>query len=93
MAGGHASNPGFSSTKGVHISLKRLNQLTLSPDHSTVEIGFGQVRARRPPYGAVRLGVWLTDGRRGWTFSRSSNPPGSMSSEAEPPARVLADLH
>lgn len=42
-SGGHASNPGFSSTTGVHISISNLNQVTLSPDNSTVEIGFGQV--------------------------------------------------
>ncbi|KAH6718370.1 hypothetical protein BKA61DRAFT_599528 [Leptodontidium sp. MPI-SDFR-AT-0119] len=40
-SGGHASNPGFSSTTGVHISLVRLNQVTLSFDKKTVEIGTG----------------------------------------------------
>ncbi|KAK3301730.1 uncharacterized protein B0T15DRAFT_423539 [Chaetomium strumarium] len=40
-SGGHASNPGFSSTPGVHISLKRFNQTELSPDGKTVTIGFG----------------------------------------------------
>jgi FAD/FMN-containing dehydrogenase len=43
MSGGHASNPGFSSTPGVHISLSRLNQVVLSTDKKTVEIGFGRV--------------------------------------------------
>jgi FAD/FMN-containing dehydrogenase len=38
-SGGHASNPGFSSTPGVFISLVRLNKVTLSSDQSTVEIG------------------------------------------------------
>jgi len=42
-SGGHASNPGFSSTTGVHISLARLNQVTLSGDKNTVEIGTGLV--------------------------------------------------
>ncbi|KAK0649838.1 hypothetical protein B0T16DRAFT_410762 [Cercophora newfieldiana] len=42
MSGGHASNQGFSSTKGVHISLRRLSQVALSPNNRTVEIGFGQ---------------------------------------------------
>ncbi|KAK3334087.1 hypothetical protein B0T19DRAFT_449329 [Cercophora scortea] len=41
MSGGHASNPGFSSTKGVHISLAGLNQIVLSADSSTIEIGMG----------------------------------------------------
>ncbi|KAK4182739.1 hypothetical protein QBC35DRAFT_546045 [Podospora australis] len=42
QSGGHASNPGFSSTQGVHISLKKLNQVILSEDRQTVEVGFGQ---------------------------------------------------
>ncbi|KAB2576489.1 FAD linked oxidase [Lasiodiplodia theobromae] len=40
-SGGHASNPGFSSTTGVHISLNRLDQVVLSDDNSTVTIGTG----------------------------------------------------
>jgi len=42
-SGGHASNPGFSSTKGVHISMGKFNQIILSEDKKTVEIGFGNV--------------------------------------------------
>jgi FAD/FMN-containing dehydrogenase len=42
-SGGHASNPGFSSTPGVFISLVKLNQITLSSDKSAVEIGLGNV--------------------------------------------------
>ncbi|OIW31661.1 FAD-binding domain-containing protein [Coniochaeta ligniaria NRRL 30616] len=41
MSGGHTSNPEFSSTTGVHISLKRFNQLVFSADNSTVEVGTG----------------------------------------------------
>ncbi|KAL2182095.1 uncharacterized protein P884DRAFT_306171 [Thermothelomyces heterothallicus CBS 202.75] len=41
-SGGHASNVGFSSTKGVHITLRRFNQTKLSEDKTTVTIGFGQ---------------------------------------------------
>ncbi|PQE07599.1 hypothetical protein CJF30_00007344 [Rutstroemia sp. NJR-2017a BBW] len=40
-SGGHASNPGFSSTTGVFISLVKMNQVVLSEDKSTVEIGTG----------------------------------------------------
>ena len=40
-SGGHASNPGFSSTDGVHISLQRLDQVILSDDKKTVTIGMG----------------------------------------------------
>ena len=43
-SGGHASNPGFSSTSGVHISLAKLTQINLSDDKKTVEIGLGNVR-------------------------------------------------
>ena len=43
MSGGHASNPGFSSTTGVHISLKQFNKFELSEDNSTVEVGTGWV--------------------------------------------------
>ncbi|KAM7194430.1 hypothetical protein V8F20_007956 [Naviculisporaceae sp. PSN 640] len=42
-SGGHASNPGFSSTQGVHISLKKMNQVVLSEDKKTVELGTGNV--------------------------------------------------
>ncbi|KAK4208241.1 hypothetical protein QBC37DRAFT_80310 [Rhypophila decipiens] len=40
-SGGHASNPGFSSTPSVHISLEKMNQVILSADGKTVELGFG----------------------------------------------------
>jgi len=43
MSRGHASNPGFSSTEGVHISLHRMDKVVMSPDNTSVEIGFGQV--------------------------------------------------
>ncbi|PWY97599.1 FAD-binding domain-containing protein [Testicularia cyperi] len=42
-AGGHASNKGFSSTKGVHITLKGFQQVTLSTDKSYVDVGPGNV--------------------------------------------------
>lgn len=47
-SGGHASNPGFSSTKGVHISLERLSDIALSEDQETVKVGFGAVRLSTP---------------------------------------------
>lgn len=43
MSGGHSSNPGFSSTEGVHISFKKMDQVVLAEDNSTVEIGAGRV--------------------------------------------------
>ncbi|KAJ0114975.1 hypothetical protein J7T55_001382 [Diaporthe amygdali] len=42
---GHASNQGFSSTIGVHIAFKRMNQVSLSADKSRVEIGMGNTWA------------------------------------------------
>ena len=39
--GGHATNPGFSSTPGVQISMTRFNDITISEDSRTVEIGAG----------------------------------------------------
>ncbi|KAL8279633.1 hypothetical protein RQP46_007946 [Phenoliferia psychrophenolica] len=43
MSGGHASNPGWSSvgSEGVHISMARLREITLSADNKTVAVGPG----------------------------------------------------
>ncbi|KAK1831488.1 hypothetical protein QBC39DRAFT_371881 [Podospora conica] len=40
MSGGHASNRGFSSTEGVHISLRRMDEVVVK-DGGVVEVGFG----------------------------------------------------
>lgn len=45
QCGGHISNPGFSSTSGVHISMTRMKQVVLSEDKSTVELGMGLIWA------------------------------------------------
>lgn len=42
-SGGHSSNPGFSSTKGVLISLIKINHVRLSEAGDSVEIGMGNV--------------------------------------------------
>ena len=39
--GGHATNPGFSSTKGVHISMARFREIAIHEDSGTVDIGAG----------------------------------------------------
>jgi FAD/FMN-containing dehydrogenase len=39
--GGHATNPGFSSTPGVQISMTRFNEIVIRKDNKTVEIGAG----------------------------------------------------
>jgi hypothetical protein len=38
---GHASNPGFSSTSGVHISMHGFQDVTVAADKSYVDIGGG----------------------------------------------------
>ncbi|SNX85507.1 related to 6-hydroxy-D-nicotine oxidase [Melanopsichium pennsylvanicum] len=40
---GHASNQGFSSTPGVHISLQNFQQVNLSGDKKTVDVGPGNI--------------------------------------------------
>ncbi|TCD60003.1 hypothetical protein EIP91_010921 [Steccherinum ochraceum] len=41
--GGHATNPGFSSTKGVQISLARFNGVTYNANTQTADVGAGLV--------------------------------------------------
>ena len=61
-SGGHASNPGFSSTTGVHISLARMTQVVLSADKKSVEIGMGMTWAG--VYGQLEgTGVNVVGGR------------------------------
>ena len=40
---GHASNQGFSSTKGIHISMLKITHVNLSGDKSYVDFGAGNV--------------------------------------------------
>jgi len=58
--GGHAMNPGFSSTPGVQIAMARFNQVKYSPDKQTVEVGAGlvwdDVYAALDPVGASVVG-------------------------------------
>ncbi len=39
--GGHSTNPGFSSTKGVQIALARFNDTKVNSEDGTVEVGPG----------------------------------------------------
>ncbi|KAF9475602.1 FAD-binding domain-containing protein [Pholiota conissans] len=41
--GGHASNPGFSSTTGVHISMYRFSEINYDATSQTVEVGAGLI--------------------------------------------------
>ena len=42
-SGGHTLNPGFSSTPGVHIAMKRCNKTIYHPNNQTVDVGPGLI--------------------------------------------------
>ncbi|KAF8869587.1 hypothetical protein CPB84DRAFT_1803858 [Gymnopilus junonius] len=42
-SGGHTGNPGFSSSPGILISMKRFNQVVYHPESQTAVIGAGQI--------------------------------------------------
>ena len=58
--GGHATNPNFSSTKGVQIALSRFNKTKVDDTSGTVEVGAGltwdQVYAALEPTGVNVVG-------------------------------------
>ncbi|KIM38915.1 hypothetical protein M413DRAFT_239222 [Hebeloma cylindrosporum] len=58
--GGHAVNPGFSSSTGVQISMSRFSDVVYNPRHQTAEIGAGliwdDVYAVLEPYGVNVVG-------------------------------------
>jgi FAD/FMN-containing dehydrogenase len=58
--GGHATNPGFSSTRGIQISMSRFNETKVNSKFGTVEIGAGltwdQVYATLEPTGVNVVG-------------------------------------
>ncbi|KAF9460197.1 hypothetical protein BDZ94DRAFT_1311743 [Collybia nuda] len=83
--GGHASNPGFSSTQGVHISMTRFSDVHYDPGSQTAVIGAGliwdDVYAALAPYGVSVLGGRVTGiGVAGFTlgggYSWKSNQHG-----------------
>ena len=41
--GGHSSNPGFSSTRGVHIAMRRFCKITFHENNQTVDVGAGAI--------------------------------------------------
>ena len=59
--GGHTSNPGFSSTNGVQISMTRFNEIKVDSGAATVELGPGltwdQVYAALNPQGVNVIGA------------------------------------
>lgn len=83
--GGHASNPGFSSTAGIQITMARFNGVTYNADAQTASIGTGlvwdDVYAALEPYGVSVVGGRVTGvGVGGFTlgggFSFLSNQHG-----------------
>ncbi|KAJ8455641.1 hypothetical protein ONZ45_g18886 [Pleurotus djamor] len=58
--GGHTTNPGFSSTTGVHIAMTRFNDVVYSPESQTVTYGAGliwdDVYAALEPYAVNVVG-------------------------------------
>jgi FAD/FMN-containing dehydrogenase len=58
--GGHATNPGFSSTRGIQIAMSRFNETKVDFTSGTVEVGAGltwdQVYARLKPTGVNVVG-------------------------------------
>ncbi|KAH9033365.1 FAD-binding domain-containing protein [Lactarius pseudohatsudake] len=59
-SGGHIGNRGFSSTRGVQISLARFNTFNVNTQAQTVELGpgltWGDVYERLDPYGVTVIG-------------------------------------
>ncbi|PBK95430.1 FAD dependent oxidoreductase [Armillaria gallica] len=62
--GGHASNPGFSSTTGVHIAMSRFSEVTYDSSSETAIIGSGlvwdDVYASLAPHGVNVVGGRVT---------------------------------
>ncbi|KAL0951020.1 hypothetical protein HGRIS_007761 [Hohenbuehelia grisea] len=62
--GGHTANPGFSSTTGVHIFMKRFSEVTYNSGDNTVVIGAGlnwdDVYAALEPHGVNVVGGRVT---------------------------------
>ncbi|KAH9174871.1 FAD-binding domain-containing protein [Lactarius sanguifluus] len=59
-SGGHSGNRGFSSTRGVQISLARFNTFNVNTQAQTVELGtgltWGDIYERLDPYGVTVIG-------------------------------------
>ena len=80
--GGHATNPGFSSTTGVQISMTRFNETNVNSTCGTVEVGPGliwdQVYATLGPTGVNVIGSRLPGvGVAGLTLGGGEFPPPS----------------
>ena len=80
--GGHSLNPGFSSTKGVHIAMRRFSKVNFHEHNQTVDIGPGlrweEVYGALEPYNVnviggrvigVGVGGFMLGGGYGWKSS------------------------
>ena len=77
--GGHASNPGFSSTEGVQIAMYRFSEVKYNPDNQTAEVGSGliwdEVYAALEPYAVNVVGGRVTGvGMAGFTLGGGACP-------------------
>ena len=43
MSGGHTTNPGFSSTEGIHVNMGKFSQVTYDATSGTAVIGTGLI--------------------------------------------------
>lgn len=74
--GGHATNPEFSSTTGVQISMSRFQKIIYHPDNQTVDLGsgliWGNVYKALEPYNVTVVGIagYLLGGGYSWKSSR-----------------------
>ena len=81
--GGHATNPEFSSTTGVQISMNRFQKIIYHPDNQTVDLGsgliWGNVYKALEPYNVTVVGGrvnvvgvagYLLGGGYSWKSSR-----------------------
>jgi FAD binding domain len=101
-SGGHSLNPGFSSTSGVHISLRRMDDIIVYEDSKTVEIGAGltwiDVYAYLVPKGINVVGARLgTVGVGGYTLgggdSFLSTGKAHSMGELKNPQDIWVNLH
>lgn len=76
--GGHASNPGWSSTKGVQIAMSRFDSVVYDPATGTAKVGAGliwdEVYEALAPFGVNVVGGRVTGvGVAGFTLGGGKN--------------------
>ena len=72
-SGGHGTNPGFSSTTGVHISLRKFSEVNYDSEEKLVTVGAGliwdDVYTVLDPLGVGVVGARVTGVRERFTTS------------------------